>query len=286
MPKIAIIGGTGLYDLEIKGAAREKVDTPFGPPSDDILVGKLEGVEAAFLARHGRGHGKLPAEINFRANAWALASIGIEKVISVSAVGSMKEQHGVGTIVFPDNFIDNTRKRDKTFYGNGVIGHISLARPVCSDIRNTLYKKSRELGLTASNGGTYICIEGPNFSTLAESLLYRSWGVDVIGMTNVPEVNLCREAGMCYATIACVTDYDCWHESEEAASIESIMDVLKKNVKNAMAILSAALPEIASGKSSCDCLGISKGALMTPSEAISEEAAARLAPLLKRLRGN
>lgn len=282
MPKIGIIGGSGLYDLEIEDRKEHAIKTPYGDPSESIVVGKINGVEAAFLARHGKKHSLTPSEINFRANAWALVSLGVERVLSISAVGGMKEEHAPGTLVFPDNFIDNTRLRKKTFFSDGFVGHMSLANPVCPEMRNTLYEIGMSKGYEVRNGGTYICIEGPNFSTRAESLVYRSWNVDVIGMTNVPEMNVCREAGMCYATIACVTDYDCWRESDEDVNIEEILRILKENVSKAITIMKEALPKL-SGDQSCICLEISKMAPLTPFNSLTKERRAELAPIIKRL---
>lgn len=282
MPKVGIIGGSGLYDLEIEDRKELTIKTPYGDPSESIVVGKINGVEAAFLARHGKKHSLTPSEINFRANAWALVSMGVERVLSISAVGGMKEENAPGTLVFPDNFIDNTRLRKKTFYSDGFVGHISLANPVCDEMRSTLYEIGKKQGHEVRNGGSYICIEGPNFSTRAESLVYRSWNVDVIGMTNVPEMNVCREAGMCYATIACVTDYDCWRESDEDVNIEDILRTLKQNVTKAISIMKEALPKLA-GEQSCSCLAVSKMAPLTPFNSLSSERHEELAPIIKRL---
>jgi len=284
MPKIGIIGGSGLYNLDIEDRKNVKVETPYGDPSEELVIGKLGGVETAFLARHGRNHSITPGEINFRANAWALRSAGVERVISISAVGGMREENAPGVLVFPDNFIDNTRFRKKTFYTGGFVGHISLANPVCPEMRNALYEKGKELGYEVRNGGTYICIEGPNFSTRAESLVYRSWNVDVIGMTNVPEMNLCREAGMCYATIACVTDYDCWREADEDVSIETILQTLKANVSKATTIVTECIAALA-GEAGCPCREISSRAPLTPFDSIPKKKRNDLAPILDRLKG-
>jgi len=284
MPKVAIIGGSGLYNLEIKDRKSVKVETPYGDPSEEIVVGEFGGVEAAFLARHGRYHTITPGEINFRANAWALVSLGVERVISISAVGGMKEENAPGVLVFPDNFIDNTRTRKKSFYHDGVVGHISLATPVCPEMREHLYQAGKSRGCEVRNGGTYICIEGPNFSTKAESQVYRGWGVDVVGMTNVPEVNVCREAGMCYATIACVTDYDCWREEDEDVSIEDILRTLRNNVEKATNIVADTISKIAAAPK-CKCLGISKQAPLTPFDKFPEQRKKDLAPIIRRLKG-
>lgn len=283
MPATAIIGGSGLYNIEIDNPDTVRIETPFGPPSAEILIGKVNGVEAAFLARHGRKHTISPSEINFRANVWALASLGVQRVISISAVGGMKEENAPGVLVFPDNFIDNTRLRKKTFYTDGFVGHVSLAHPVCPQMRRLLYESAASKGYDARNGGTYICIEGPNFSTRAESLVYRSWNVDVIGMTNVPEMNLCREAGMCYATIACVTDYDCWREDDGGVNIDDILRTLRENVDKAISIVKDTLGPI-SGDRTCGCLDVSKMAPLTQLKDVPEKKKADLEPILKQLK--
>ncbi len=278
MPAIGIIGGSGFYSLLKSGVEYKKVETPYGDPSAEIAVGTFGGTEIAFLARHGRKHGILPSEINFRANIWALASLGVSRVISVSAVGSMKEELMPGDIVIPDNFIDFTKSRAKTFYGSGVVGHLSLAHPVCPEMSGAFAAKASELAYRAHSGGTYICIEGPNFSTYAESMMFRSWGVDIIGMTNVPEVNLCREAGMCYSTIACVTDYDCWKEGEEDASIEAIIKILAATIGRATTVIEGTAAALAGGRN-CGCFDISKSALMTPPADIPPETIRKLGPV-------
>ncbi|MFQ5950427.1 MAG: S-methyl-5'-thioadenosine phosphorylase, partial [Nitrospiria bacterium] len=210
--EIGIIGGSGLYKMEgLAGKTELKLTTPFGPPSDVFVLGRLEGRRVAFLSRHGRGHRILPTDINFRANLWGMKKLGVQRIISVSAVGSMREDLKPGHIVLPDQFYDNTRRRISTFFGNGVVAHVAFADPVCAELRQVLAKAGRDSGAMIHDGGVYLCIEGPQFSTRGESLIYRQWGVDVIGMTNVTEAKLAREAEICYATLALVTDYDCWY---------------------------------------------------------------------------
>jgi 5'-methylthioadenosine phosphorylase len=236
--KVGVIGGSGLYQMnELTDIEEVKLPTPFGDPSDAYIVGTLDGVRIAFLARHGRGHRILPSEINYRANIFGFKKLGVEWLLSVSAVGSMKEQIAPLHIVIPDQFFDQTKRRIATFFGQGVVGHIAFANPVCPNLAGLLERSCRKSGVTTHMGGTYICIEGPQFSTKAESRVYRQWGMDVIGMTNVPEAKLAREAEICYATMALVTDYDCWHETEETVSIESVIAYLMKNVNNARTIL-------------------------------------------------
>jgi len=213
--KVGVIGGSGLYDIEgIEGVKKAVVTTPFGKPSDHFVIGKLNGVEVAFLPRHGRGHTILPSELNFRANIYGFKKLGVEFIISVSAVGSMKEEIVPGHLVIVDQFFDRTKGRASTFFGQGIVAHLSFADPVCNILSNVLYQAAWSCGATVHKGGTYLCMEGPQFSTRAESAVYRQWGVDVIGMTNLQEAKLAREAEICYATLALATDYDCWHESE------------------------------------------------------------------------
>lgn len=231
-PLLGVIGGSGLYDMaELTEKESVSVETPFGMPSDDIVVGTLEGTRTAFLPRHGRGHRYTPSEVPYRANVWALKSLGCEFILSISAVGSMKEGIEPGHLVVIDQLIDRTVGRERSFFGGGLVGHVPFADPVCETFRTVVLEAARKTKAPAvHDGGTYICIEGPTFSTKAESRLFRSWGVDVIGMTNLPEARLVREAGMSYATVALATDYDCWHESEEAVSVEAVLAILKQNV--------------------------------------------------------
>ncbi len=278
---IGVIGGSGLYDIEGIEAVREvAVETPFGAPSDRIHIGTLNAVPVAFLPRHGRGHGILPSEINFRANIYAMKKLGVRRIISVSAVGSMKEEIAPGHIVLPDQFYDNTRHRISTFFGEGIVGHVSVADPVCAELADRLYHAGRQQGAKMHRGGTYLCIEGPQFSTRAESLIYRSWGVAVIGMTNVTEAKLAREAGLCYATVALSTDYDCWHEEEEDVKADAVLQILKQNVATAKAIIREAVgPDALSG--ACACHEGARGAILTDPERFPPEIRDRLAILLQ-----
>jgi 5'-methylthioadenosine phosphorylase len=236
---IGVIGGTGLYEMEgLEGIERIELKTPFGAPSDSYLSGTLHGKRMVFLPRHGSGHRILPHELNFRANIWGMKKLGVTQLISVSAVGSMKEDIAPGHIVFVDQFIDRTKNRPTTFFGEGVVVHVGFADPICLAMRAQLVKVGSESDVVCHDGGTYVCIEGPQFSTRAESLLFRSWGVSVVGMTNLPEARLAREAEIAYATIALATDYDCWHEDEEAVSVESVMAVLRDNAQKAKILIS------------------------------------------------
>src|SRR3990172_7084044 len=230
MKVVGVIGGSGLYEMEgLKDVASVRVTTPFGDPSDEFVTGMLGDVKMIFLPRHGRGHRFLPSEVNYRANIYGMKKLGAEWVISVSAVGSMKEKIKPGHIVIVDQFFDRTKSRPSSFYGNGIVGHVEFADPVCAGLSSVLHGAARAAGATVHMGGTYVCIEGPQFSTRAESNIYRSLGVDVIGMTNIPEAKLAREAELCYATVALSTDYDCWHAAEEAVTVEAIIATLRAN---------------------------------------------------------
>jgi 5'-methylthioadenosine phosphorylase len=260
---IGVIGGSGLYEMEgLKNIKEVKVKTPFGNPSDAYMVGKLGDVKMVFLPRHGRGHRLLPSELNFRANIYGMKKLGVEWIISVSAVGSMREDIKPGHIVVVDQFFDRTKGRVSTFFGSGIVGHVEFADPVCPNLSNVLFDAGQSIGATIHKGGTYICIEGPQFSTRAESKIYRKWGVDVIGMTNIPEAKLAREAEICYATLALSTDYDCWHEAEESVTVEMILDTLKKNVATAKAIIKEAVQKIPP-KRECKCATAMKYAVIT-----------------------
>jgi len=277
--RIGIIGGSGLYHIEgIKKIEKIRVKTPFGEPSDDFIAGLLEGIEVVFLARHGKGHRISPSEINFRANIYGMKKLGVEKIISVSACGSLKEELKPLDIVIPDQFVDRTNKgRQMTFFGEGAVAHIQFAEPVCPDLSKALYEAGRKAGARMHSGGTYINIEGPQFSTKAESHLYRSWGMDIIGMTNLAEAKLAREAEICYATLACITDYDCWHikdESEEV-SVEMIVKNLLKNVETSKGILKEVLPKLAK-KRNCLCATALANAIITRPEAIPAATKKRL----------
>ncbi len=260
---LGVIGGSGLYAMkDLKVVDTVSVDTPFGNPSDSLVVGDLEGTRLVFLPRHGVGHRLTPSEINYRANIFAMKKLGVERIISVSAVGSMKEEIIPGHIVIPNQFIDCTFRRKTTFFEGGIAGHVSLADPICDELHEVVLESSQQAGATVHPGGTYICIEGPQFSTRAESFLYRSWGVDVIGMTNVTEAKLAREAGLCYATIALATDYDCWHQEEEAVTLEAVLAIMRNNVELAQAILKeiAKKPVL---KRSCSCGEAATNAIVT-----------------------
>ncbi len=238
--RLGVLGGSGLYQMDgVTDVEWLSIDTPFGPPSDQIAVGRLEGTPVAFLARHGRGHRKAPHELPYRANIWALKSVGVRWLVSVSAVGSMREAIVPGDVVMVDQFIDRTRVRASTFFEDGVVAHVSFADPVCEVLRGAMVAAAADEGISHHDGGTYVCIEGPSFSTRAESLLYRSWGVHVVGMTNLPEARLAREAQMAYATAALATDYDCWHESEEQVSVETVLATLRDNVAKAQRLVRA-----------------------------------------------
>lgn len=251
--RVGVIGGSGLYQMnELKNVEEINITTPFGEPSDAYITGTLDGVPIAFLSRHGRGHRILPSEINYRANIYGFKKLGVEWLISVSAVGSMKEHIAPLDIVIPDQMFDQTKRRIGTFFGSGVVGHIGFAHPLCPNVAALLERSCRESGVKTHMGGTYICIEGPQFSTKAESRIYRQWGVDIIGMTNLPEAKLAREAEICYATMALVTDYDCWHESEEIVTIESVIACLMKNVNNARNILRTAVKGLPLPRN-CEC---------------------------------
>ncbi|MFA6378404.1 MAG: S-methyl-5'-thioadenosine phosphorylase [Candidatus Omnitrophota bacterium] len=246
MRKIGIIGGSGLYDIEgIKNLKQVNVKTPFGKPSDAYLCGILEGVSVVFLPRHGRGHRISPSEINYRANIYGMKKLGVSAILAVSACGSLKEELKPMDFVIPDQFIDRTVKRQSTFFSNGLVGHVGFADPVCPKICDILYKSAQALNISVHRGGTYLNMEGPQFSTKAESSLYRSWNLDIIGMTNATEAKLAREAEIAYATLAAVTDYDCWHQSHDIVTFEMIIQYLTKNVENAKKILKKAIPQVA-----------------------------------------
>ena len=260
---IGVIGGSGLYELPgLTDVRWRRVRTPFGDPSDEYCVGRMGTQRVVFLSRHGRGHRVSPTELNFRANIWGLKSLGVEWVISVSAVGSMKEAIRPLDLVVPDQFFDATKRRVSSFFGDGIVGHVGMADPICPELAAVLERAARQTGATVHRGGTYICIEGPQFSTKAESRIYRSWGVDVIGMTNMPEVKLAREAELCYATLALATDYDVWHETHAAVSVETVVGNLMKNVATAKEVLARAIPEIKPPRG-CECGHLLEAALIT-----------------------
>ena len=268
-PVLGVIGGSGLYEIEGLTEVQEvRLSTPFGEPSDAYITGQLAGVKMVFLPRHGRGHRFLPSEVPYRANIHGMKQLGVERIISVSAVGSMKEEIVPGHIVIPDQFFDRTQgKRASTFFGEGIVGHVQFADPVCADLSQLLLDSALEVGATVHRGGTYICIEGPNFSTRAESNIYRSWGVDNIGMTNIPEARLAREAEICYGTVALATDYDCWHSEHEDVSVEAVIAIIQQNVATARSIIKAAASRLGSSRG-CGCGEALKFAVMTHKEAI------------------
>jgi 5'-methylthioadenosine phosphorylase len=279
-PAVGIIGGSGLYELEGLADVRwRRVRTPFGESSDEYCCGRLDGRSVVFLARHGRGHRLMPTELNFRANIWGLKALGVEWVISVSAVGSMKEEIRPLDLVIPDQFFDATRRRVSTFFGDGIVGHIGMAEPVCGQLGTALEKAARGTGATVHRGGTYICIEGPQFSTRAESRIYRSWGVDVIGMTNMPEAKLAREAELCYATLALATDYDVWHEIHAAVSVEAVVQNLMKNVATAKDVLRRVIPMIGPPRT-CECPRLLKDAVISSPQAFPPATRRRLELLI------
>jgi 5'-methylthioadenosine phosphorylase len=277
---IGIIGGSGLYEIDGLSAVRNvTLQTPFGAPSDDYLVGELEGRRLVFLPRHGRGHRISPSEVNYRANIHGMKQLGASHVISISAVGSMRPEIHPGDVVIVDQLVDRTKRREHSFFGDGIVGHIQFADPMCAELSDLLCEVTRELGATVHRGGTYICIEGPQFSTRAESRIYRSWGVDVIGMTAIPEAKLAREAGLCYGTVALSTDYDCWHEGEEDVSVSAIVETLNRNVALARRIIRAAVLKISADRG-CGCADAVKNAVLTDRAALSAAARERLALIL------
>lgn len=269
--KIGVIGGSGLYDMEGMTDVREvNIDTPFGQPSDAITTGKLDGVGIAFLPRHGRGHRLLPSEVPSRANIYALKSLGVEWIIAINSVGSFNENINPGELLIPDQLIDRTRGRNSTFFGDGVVAHVSFADPVCSELSRILYVSAREAGASVHPSGTYLVMEGPAFSTRAESRLYRSWTADVIGMTALPEAKLAREAEICYAIIACVTDYDCWMERREPVTVNVILNCMRQNIDTAKRTIRIAARKI-TGRVSCECVQALRNAIVTDPNVISDE---------------
>ncbi|TLY18204.1 MAG: S-methyl-5'-thioadenosine phosphorylase [Nitrospirae bacterium] len=280
--EIGIIGGSGLYDLQGLERVREvRPSTPFGQPSDALVLGTVDGVRVAFLARHGRGHRIGPSEINYRANIYALKSVGVTRVVSVSAVGSMKETVRPGEVVLPDQFVDLTKRRIGTFFEQGIVAHVAFAEPICHALATSLYKAAQDVGASVHQRGVYICIEGPQFSSRGESNIYRQWGVDVIGMTNLPEAKLAREAELCYVTLALVTDYDCWHDTEAAVTVEAVLATLHKNVELAKRLLRAAMP-LVTGPRSCGCGRALEHAILTSPQQIPKGTRKRLHLLLGR----
>ena len=283
--EIGIIGGSGLYSMPGLTDTREvTLETPFGAPSDAYVAGVLEGRQVAFLSRHGRGHRLLPSELNFRANIYGFKMLGVERIISLSAVGSLKEEHKPTDFVIPDQFFDRTSKRISTFFGDGIVAHVGFDHPVCAEVGQAMQDACRKASVVGKRGGTYICIEGPQFSTKAESNLYRAWGMDVIGMTNLQEAKLAREAEICYATLAMVTDYDCWHPSHDSVTVEQIVAVLHKNAENAANVVRhcvAAMPK----QRGCKCGSALQFAIMTERSKIPAEARQRLKLIVEKYLG-
>ena len=280
--RIGIIGGSGLYEIEgLRGARPVKIKTPFGRPSEDYVLGELEGIAVVFLTRHGKGHRIMPTEINFRANIYGMKMLGVERILSVSAVGSMKEKIRPGEMAIPNQFYDHTRHRASTFFGDGIVAHVSFADPVCTELAQLILRAGQAQGVSVHEGGTYLCIEGPQFSTRAESNIYRQWGVDVIGMTNVTEAKLAREAEICYATLALVTDYDCWHQGEDDVTVEAVVAILQKNVELAKKVIRQCILSIPRERT-CDCAYALKNAIITSPQLISKKVKQQLKPIIGR----
>ena len=285
--RVGIIGGSGLYQMpELTGIEEVKVDTPFGPPSDSFIIGTLEGERVAFLPRHGRGHRLTPTEVPFRANIYAMKLLGVENILSASAVGSLQEEYAPLDMVIPDQFFDRTRGRVKesTFFGDGIVAHISFAHPVCKRLGDVLEGACGAADVKVHRGGTYLCMEGPAFSTVAESNVYRSWGMAIIGMTNLQEAKLAREAEICYATLALVTDYDCWHPRHDAVSIDIVVEYLNKNVRNAQIILREALKELQTSDRDCKCGSALQHAIFTAPNLWPEATTKKLEAIIKKYR--
>jgi 5'-methylthioadenosine phosphorylase len=280
---IGVIGGSGLYQMESLTDVEEVlVDTPFGSPSDAFIMGSLNGVRVAFLPRHGRGHRLLPTEIPFRANIYGMKMLGVERIISASAVGSLREELKPMDIAFPDQFFDRTRGRVSTFFGNGIAAHVTFADPVCRDLCDTLEQAARAdlKGIDIHRGGTYLCMEGPAFSTRAESETYRSWGMSVIGMTNLQEAKLAREAEICYATMALVTDYDCWHPEHDSVTVEMVIEYLNRNSENAQKLIAGAVARLAQSGRACKCGRSLRHAIITSPDKIAPEVKERLKAII------
>src|SRR5215468_1640247 len=283
--RIGIIGGSGLYQMpELTGAEKVKVETPFGDPSDSFVVGTLEGERVAFLPRHGEGHRYTPTEVPFRANIYGMKVLGVERILSASAVGSLQEQYAPLDMVIPDQFFDRTRARahESTFFGDGIVAHVGFAHPVCSDLGDVLEASCRTTDVRVHRGGTYVCMEGPAFSTVAESNVYRSWGMDIIGMTNLQEAKLAREAEICYATLALVTDYDCWHPGHDAVSVETVIEYLNKNVRNAQTIMREAIKRLRNHDRTCKCGSALKNAIFTAPNLWPESTTEKLEAIIKK----
>ena len=280
--EIGVIGGSGLYAMPgLTNVHEELVTTPFGDPSDAFILGELEGRNVAFLARHGRGHRILPSELNFRANIFAMKTLGVERILSVSAVGSLKEEHKPTDFVIPDQFIDRTYARVSTFFGDGIVAHVGFGDPVCATVASVFKSACDAVGVVGKSSGTYVCMEGPQFSTRAESNLYRSWGADVIGMTNLQEAKLAREAEICYATMAMVTDYDCWREGHDDVTVDQVVAVMHRNADNAAKVVRSAIAAMPTQKS-CACCDALKYAILTDRKAIPAATRQKLGVLLDK----
>ena len=283
--RIGMIGGSGLYQMpELTNVEEVHVDTPFGSPSDSFVIGTLENERVAFLPRHGRGHRLTPTEVPFRANIYAMKLLGVERILSASAVGSLQERYAPLDMVIPDQFFDRTRGRvhESTFFGEGIVAHVSFAHPVCGALGDVLEESCRSAEVKAHRGGTYLCMEGPAFSSVAESKVYRSWGMDIIGMTNLQEAKLAREAEICYATLALVTDYDCWHPGHDAVSVETVIEYLNKNVRNAQTIMREAVKRLRKADRDCKCGTALKNAIFTAPNLWPEATTKKLEAIIKK----
>ncbi len=280
--QIGIIGGSGLYDMaELTDREQHILTTPFGDPSGPFTLATLRGKRVAFLARHGDGHRLMPSELNFRANIFGFKLLGVEYILSASAVGSLREEYKPLDLVIPDQFFDRTKGRISTFFGGGIVAHVGFAHPFCKPLSDIAFESARKAGATVHKGGTYVCMEGPQFSTLAESKLYRSWGMDIIGMTNLQEAKLAREAEICYTTIALVTDYDCWHPAHDDVTVDMIVANLVQNAKTAQQVIASAVHALPFERT-CECATALQHALITRPEAIPADARLRLAPIVSK----
>jgi 5'-methylthioadenosine phosphorylase len=283
--RVGIIGGSGLYQMEeLRDVEEVSLDTPFGPPSDAFIIGTLANERVAFLPRHGRGHRYTPTELPFRANIYAMKLLGVEQILSASAVGSLQEKYVPLDMVIPDQFFDRTRARvhESTFFGEGIVAHVGFAHPVCNRLGDVLEQACKAATVKVHRGGTYLCMEGPAFSTVAESNVYRSWGMDIIGMTNLQEAKLAREAEICYATLALVTDYDCWHPGHDAVTVGTVIDNLNKNVRNAQIIIHEAVKNLKTSGGGCDCSSALKNAIFTARELWPRETVRKLEAIIKK----
>ncbi|MBA2380419.1 MAG: S-methyl-5'-thioadenosine phosphorylase [Blastocatellia bacterium] len=284
---IGIIGGSGLYQMpELENVREQVVETPFGSPSDAFIIGELDGVAVAFLPRHARGHKFTPTEVPYKANIYAMKLLGVEYILSVSAVGSLQEQYAPTDMVIPDQFFDRTRTRaqESTFFGEGIVGHVTFAHPVCSELGDILEASCKEVGVKTHRGGTYLCMEGPAFSTKAESMVYRQWGMDIIGMTNLQEAKLAREAEIAYATLALVTDYDCWYEGHDDVTVDMVVEYLNKNVRNAQLILKDAVKRVAAKETPNQFRNATKNAIFTAPDHWPAETADKLDAIIGKYR--